>query len=218
MQNTTTATCPFSYSKPCDTFRPRIRQSAAIRTGLGGKAFVYFLEPRAMLNSLVREHVTEGRPACVKYRFGHAGLGKSGRTNITDSYVIELAHDATRKLLQEITTRISYASMDICYLPTLASPLSLCQRLLKISKVSRILNLFSGGKTGKLFQPKIDADSSFNVPSWSVRQFDNDIQKPVPSPITREICTVFDLSFRKRSRVENSKRVSREPEGAPFSL
>ena len=40
MCDPTITASPLSYSKVCDTFRPRIGQRAAIRTDLGGKAFV----------------------------------------------------------------------------------------------------------------------------------------------------------------------------------
>jgi hypothetical protein len=61
MYNTAITASPFSYSKVCDTSRPRIGQCAAVRTDLGGKIFVNFLKPRAMLNSLVRELCSKRR-------------------------------------------------------------------------------------------------------------------------------------------------------------
>src|SRR6476646_3258084 len=38
---------PFSYSKSCDTCRPRLRQIATSRAGLGCVLFIHFLEQHA---------------------------------------------------------------------------------------------------------------------------------------------------------------------------
>ena len=87
---------PASYSKVCDTFRPRRRHRAARRTDLGGESLLDFRVPRAMLNSLVREHLTETRPAGIEDGLGHAGPGKSCGRDVTDCDVIKLPHDAAR--------------------------------------------------------------------------------------------------------------------------
>jgi hypothetical protein len=50
---------PLPYSKVCDTVRPRVGKASTTRADLGRKALIDFLVPRAMLNSLVREHRTE---------------------------------------------------------------------------------------------------------------------------------------------------------------
>src|SRR6516164_4478932 len=90
MYRTAITPYPLSYSKVCDTFRPRLGQSAASRADLGGKTFVHFFVPRAMLNSLVREHASKGRPACIENGLRHAGLGESGSVHITHRDVIEV--------------------------------------------------------------------------------------------------------------------------------
>src|SRR5689334_24079197 len=104
MNSTAITANPFSYSQTCDTSRPRVRQGAATRTGLGGKCFVHFFKPRAMLNSLVRQFITEGRPASIKYGLRHAGFGESCRVHVTHGDVIELTNDAVRELVNEVAT------------------------------------------------------------------------------------------------------------------
>lgn len=61
MNSTAITANPFSYSKTCDTYRPRFGQSATNRAGLGRKAFVDDLMTCAMLNSLVRKHFLKRR-------------------------------------------------------------------------------------------------------------------------------------------------------------
>jgi hypothetical protein len=90
MHTTTHRTNPAPYSKTCDTFRPRIGHGAAIGAGLGRKRFVHFFKPRAMLNSLVRQLSSEGRPASIKNGLRHTGLGKSGGIHVAYRNVIKL--------------------------------------------------------------------------------------------------------------------------------
>src|SRR5476649_2257222 len=106
MYASTITTLPFSYSKACDTFRPRTGQGAAIRAGLGGKSFVHFYEPCAMLNSLVRQFASEGRPAGIKNGLRHAGLGKSGGAHIAHRDVVELTHQTARQFMVKIVSAI----------------------------------------------------------------------------------------------------------------
>lgn len=73
-------TSPFSNSKACDTFRPRLVQTTTSRTGLGGVCFVDFLEQYACRNRLVLKHCG---PACVQDRFRHFGLCKARRIHVT---------------------------------------------------------------------------------------------------------------------------------------
>src|SRR3977135_3978288 len=67
---------PLPYSKVCDSVRPRIGKASTTRADLGGKALIDFLVPRAMLNSLVREHRTEARPRGIENGLGHLGSGQ----------------------------------------------------------------------------------------------------------------------------------------------
>src|SRR4051794_38301880 len=123
MAATTITACPRSYSKVCDTFRPRSGQRAAIRTDLGGKTFVHFLEPCAMLNSLVRQLIAEGRPAGVENSLCHAGFGESGGIDVADRDEIEFPDNARRQLVVEIGAPLRHLGVDRRNAPLLAGPL-----------------------------------------------------------------------------------------------
>lgn len=118
---------PASYSKVCDTFRPRRRHRAALRADLGGESFLDFLIPRAMLNSLVREHLTESRPAGIEDGLRHAGPGKSCGGDVTDRDLIKLPHDAARELVQKVAPRAADARVEVAGLAKLARALRLAQ-------------------------------------------------------------------------------------------
>ena len=123
MSTTAITALPLSYSKACDTFRPRIGHGAAIRTDLGSKALIDFLEPRAMLDSLVRQLMSEARPARIQDRLGHAGPGESGGGDITDRNVIELPDNAVRQLMQEVATAVRNLRVDRLEAPLLVGAL-----------------------------------------------------------------------------------------------
>lgn len=53
MSDTALTTGPFSYSKTCDTFRPRIGQCATIRAGLGGVRLINNLENNACVIAFI---------------------------------------------------------------------------------------------------------------------------------------------------------------------
>ena len=106
MHTTTPRTNPVPYSKTCNTFRPRIGHGAAIRAGLGCVALVHFFKPRAMLNSLVRQLSSEGRPPSIENRLCHGGLGKPCGAHVADRNVIKLTHDAGAELVVKIIAAI----------------------------------------------------------------------------------------------------------------
>jgi hypothetical protein len=92
MRDATLSTYPASYSEVCDTFRPRL--AGARRTDSGRERFIHFLIPSPVRRRFIAEHVSEGRPACIKNRLRQAGLGESGGIHIADRDVIELSNDA----------------------------------------------------------------------------------------------------------------------------
>ena len=110
MLDTAATANPPPYSKVCDTSRPRVGQCATTRTDLGRIRFVDFLKPSSVRNRLVVEHVAKGRPACIKYRLSHAGLGESGSVHITHCDVVELQHDASRELVLKIPAGICWST------------------------------------------------------------------------------------------------------------
>lgn len=104
---------PLSYSKVCDTFRPRIGHGAAIRADLGGKTLVHFFKPCTLRNRFVVEHVSERRPACIKNRLGHASFGQSGGVDIAHRDIIKFPDDAGRELVMEVASRIGNAAVKM---------------------------------------------------------------------------------------------------------
>src|SRR5215469_1193720 len=151
---------PASYSKACDTFRPRRRHGTARRADLGGESFLDFRVPRAMLNSLVREHLTEARPAGIEDVLGHAGPGKSCGGDVTDRDLIKLPDDATRELVQKVAPRVADARVDVAGLAESARALRAGQCRFERSPVARIFDPLSRRKRHEILQSKIDPDGT----------------------------------------------------------
>ncbi len=189
MCTTANTTRPLSYSKVCDTFRPRIGHGAAIRTDLGRKAFVDFLEPRAMLNSLVRQLMLEARPASIQDRLGHAGPGESGGGNITDRNIVELPDDKVRQLVRKIVATVRNLCVDRPDAPLLVGALRQRENLLGATIDTLRFDLFAGRKRREVFQAKVDTDTAQRLTSMGSGrdQIDHDIQVPVPSRVARKV-------------------------------
>lgn len=218
MHTTAFATLPLPYSKACDTFRPRIGQHATIRAGLGGKSFIDFLVPRAMPNGLVREHVAEGRPACIKNGFRHAGLGESGSVHVAHCDVIELLHDAVRELMEKVGPTVGDSSVNASGLPFLSRSLSLSERAFKLAEVSGVLDPLAIRECGKFFQAQIYPDARGWRSGLLVSHFNHDVQEPVAASVTREVCSILDLTFREQARVKHSIRASIEAKSIALAL
>lgn len=193
MHNTTATTHPLPYSKVCDTSRPRVGQGAATRTDLGTERLIHFLEPRAMLNSLVREHRSEGRPAYVSDAFRHAGFGEFRGRHIADRDVIEFVDKPARQLVQKVPARVHDTRMDVHSLSLLARPLRLPELFLKTPEVARVVDGFSVGQSGEAFQAQVDADASTHWALLWLLDFDADVQKPVAARVSGKIGSVLDL-------------------------
>ena len=193
MHNTTATTHPPPYSKVCDTSRPRIGQGAATRTDLGTERLIHFLEPRAMLNSLVREHRSEGRPAYVSDAFRHAGFGEFRGRHIADRDVIEFVDKPVRQLVQKVPARVHDTRMDVHSLSLLACPLRLPELFLKTPEVARVVDGFPVGQSGEAFQAQVDADASTHRALLWLLDFDADVQKPVAARVSGKIGSVLDL-------------------------
>ena len=218
MKSTAITASPLSYSKTCDTLRPRRGQTAARRTDLGGKSFAHFLEPSSAPNGFEAEHVAEGRPASIKYRFRHSGFGESGGVYVAYCDVIELSCNSMRQLMQEVATTVGYLCMNIYDQRFFLGSLRHGQLASEPTKISRVFDLLSSGKSCKFFQAKIDA-YSFN---WSspigIGNFNADGQKPIAASISGEAGSVLNLSFWQRPTVEHPEGVARESECQPFAL
>src|SRR5712671_3626494 len=111
MGNATLSTYPPSYSEVCDTFRPRL--ACAKRTDSGRERFIHFLIPSPVRRRFIAEHVSEGRPACIKNRLRQAGPGESGGVHIADRDVIELPNDAGREFMVKVTASVDDARVQV---------------------------------------------------------------------------------------------------------
>src|SRR6187551_1905276 len=145
---------PVPYSKVCDTFRPRVRQCAATRTDLGRRRFIDFLEARAMLNSLVRELIAEGRPAGIENGLRHAGLGEPGGIHIAYRDVIELGDDARRELVQKVVPGVDDLGVQVPDETFLVGALRTSQSVLDRADVARVGDLLTSREHRKVLQPQ----------------------------------------------------------------
>jgi hypothetical protein len=211
MLRSAVAAHPSPYSKVCDTSRPRVGQSAATRTDLGRILLVHFLKRRAMPNGLVRKHRSEGAPACIVNGPRHAGLGKVGRRDIPNSYVVELPGDAGRELVEKIAPRVCDAGVNVRGLTLLPGALDRRERGLKLSEVTWVLHFLSSGKGGEVLQAKVNADTTADCPRFRRADFDGDVQKPVAASVAREVRTVLDLrSWRQIAALEDPELMTAE--------
>ena len=199
MQAATFTANPPPYSKACDTFRPRIRLDAAIRAGLGRKTLVHFFQPGAMLNSLVRQLISKGRPTSVHYRLGHVGPGKPGSGHIPHCNQIKLAHDATGELVQKITAPMGGLGLNSLDTSSLVRTLGYGQRIFGIPVQTGSLNLFAVGQSRKVFESKVNADATVDRALHTVRHLNADIKKPVPTAVLGEVGAVLDRGSRRNA-------------------
>jgi hypothetical protein len=199
MQASTFNANPSPISKAYDTSRPRITQSAAIRAGLGSKDFVYFLKPRAMLNSHVSQLTTEGRPTCNKNRLGHVGLGKSRARHIAYLHKIKLIRHAGAELVQEITAPIGGLRLDRFDTTFLVGPLRNGQRLFGFSVKIRCSNLFPVREHRKVLKHQINTNAALNGALCNVGNFNADIEKPVVPAIARRVGFVLDVGAKRNT-------------------
>ena len=206
--NTTAITAfPLSYSKACDTFRPRIGQEAAIRTGLGGKTFAHFFAPGSCRNRLIFEHCSEGRPTSIKNRLRHVGFSESGSINVAYCYVIKLSHEAIRQLVMKIIASVRGLCVNGFHPTFLVGPLGNSKSGLSTTIYSLRLNPFAGREGRELLQSEIDTESVFKWArtSLSNRNIDNNIEKPIATGIAGKARAVSNLPLWKRSAIEDSE-------------
>src|SRR6267378_5356314 len=144
MRNATLSTYPPSYSEVCDTFRPRL--ACAKRTDSGRERFIHFFIPSPVRRRFIAEHVSEGRPACIKNRLRQAGPGESGGVHIADRDVIELPNDAGREFMVKVTASVDDARVQVGRLPPFAGPLGGTELVRQLPQKSRILNLLPVGQ------------------------------------------------------------------------
>lgn len=76
-----------------------------------------------MLNSLVRQLISEGRPTSIEYGFRHVGFGESGGIDVAYRNIVKLSHDAIRKFVVKVISAIGGFDLYRLDTPLLVSPL-----------------------------------------------------------------------------------------------
>lgn len=151
-------TDPRPYSKPCDTFRPRRRQGAARRTGLGTESFVGLNKHSPVPAGLVAEHVAEHRPACIGHGFSHPGLLQPGRVHIADDDQTVFASDLRGPFVKVVAAGVRDLCVDRTYPAFISGPLRSHKRGLVLSKMTERWNFFAGAQRRKVLEAKVNAD------------------------------------------------------------
>jgi hypothetical protein len=192
MQASTFTASPLPYSKACDTFGPRIWTGATIQAALVSKTLVHFLQPRAMLNSLVRQLISKGRPTCIPNRLGQVGLGKSSSRYITHRNQIKFMHDAGAEFVQKITVPVCRLRLDGFDAPLLVGTLGDSQPSLCISVQPSGLDFLACAQGCKVFESQVNAHTVVDGALHNVSHLNSDVKKPIASAVLLEVGAVFD--------------------------
>lgn len=173
-----------------------------------------------MLNSLVRQLLSEGGPARIKDGLRHTCFRKCGGVYIAHGNIVKLTNDAIREFVMEIISAIGNLRVDRSNAPLLIRPLCNSQHVLSAAIDALCLNLLTGRQCDEIFQAKVDSDavlwsSCFNRNNLNI---DNDIEKPVAARVTREVCAVFDFSAWQWAAIENTERFTGKTESVSFSF
>jgi len=103
---------PNSYSKTCDTFRPRVRQRAATRTGLGWKFLIDFFEHNALPDGFVLELCSERSPRSIVHGLSHARFCQRFRVHVSYENCCMFSHQRRRFLMDSVFTLIANPGVD----------------------------------------------------------------------------------------------------------
>lgn len=211
MNRTTSQATPISYSKLCDTFRPR--RATARRTELGGKPFVNFLVHTAAPNGFIAKHVSEAGPARVKNGLRHAGFGEAGGVHVAHRNIVELVDDPAGRLVKVIPTSVVDLGVDLGGKAFLPCPLGFCELPGERRQVARIDDLLASGKGRKVLQAEVDAYRR-SQRGWSdVGNFHNDVQIPSPARVLGKTASVLNCrSVRDLARIEDAINAARAAE------
>ena len=220
MHTATRRTNPAPYSKACDTFRPRIGQSAAIRTGLGCITLVDFFKPRAMLDSLVRQLISKLTPACIQHRLGHVCFCQTCGIDVAYRDVIKLTHDAGAELVVKVVAAIRHLRVYRLDAALFARSLRSGQYGFSAAVDSLRLNLLARGQGGEVFQAQVNTHALERLTNASGSGIDlnDDVQKPVAPTVAGEVRAVLDFPIGQSPAVKDSEGVSGKAKGVALAL
>lgn len=152
------ATFPVPHSKPRDTSRPRRRQRAALRTGLGSPAFVNINIHRMPSGSLVTQHISKIAPTGVEHGLCHASFCQLKRTNVADRNKSVLSGNLGRLLVEVVASRVGDLRVNCADTLYVSGLLGNCQLGLVLPVMPECGDNLAGAESGEFFQAKIYTD------------------------------------------------------------
>ena len=213
----TTLTSPFSHY---ESFQPlRAADRTTIRTGLRRKSFIHFFKPCAMLNSLVRKHISEGRPTSIEHGLSQVGFGKSGGIDVAYRDIVKLLNEARREFVVKIFSAIRYLLVNCFDTAFFICPLGNGKRFFSIAINALCFDFFSGGQRGEILQTKINADTVQRLTNISSdNNINHDIQEPITMRIPRKIRAVFDFALWQNAAIEYAEYITKKNKGIASAL
>jgi hypothetical protein len=166
----------------------------------------------------VAEHASEGRPARIENRFRQAGFGESGGIHTAHGDVIELSNDAGRELMVKVTSGIDHARVEVPYLAPFAGALGASESVSQMAQKSRIFDFLPVGQGCEFLKAEVNANAAAGRSRDGLRDFNDNIQEPMPSRIAGEARPVLDLACRQRPGVKYPKGVSGKAKGLSLAL
>ena len=219
MHDTTAIAGPLSYSQSRDTFRPRRAVfRPARRTGLGGTAFVDFLERGPVRDRLVAELASEGR-WMRRRRSSPSWFWRASRpTRCRLRCNRNAAPDRARACAgsrhgHSPPWRAASRYAACAFAPVALSP-AFPPRIDRTGHSA----VFSGRKCGEVFQAEIDANTRTDRSGLNIGHLDHDVEKPVAAGVLCKVGSILDLAFGKRSAVEHAKGAAGKAKCVAFAL
>ena len=175
-------THPASYSKLCDTFRPRGGQTTARRAQLGTPSLVDFHKDDRVPQGFVAELVAQRRPTGIKHGFGHPCFGQAARADIADGDQAILSHEAIGDLVQVMFSGPFDFSMDCARWLLRACSLCASQRCGMLTADTDVPDLLASRERRQCRQTEIDANLAGGI-AGRLLALALQIKEPAASPI-----------------------------------
>ncbi|MOA21124.1 hypothetical protein D3C78_1416020 [compost metagenome] len=157
MSDTALTAGPFSYSKPCDTSRPAVRQYAATAAGLGGVRLVDLFEHDACVRALVGQHRFQLTPAGVQHRLGHRGFHEFRGADIAHDDRAAALDERAAELVQSFLAPVGDLRVDSPHAGLFPGPLGDSQLRLQAAVETGIIQLRTIAAGGHILQPEVNA-------------------------------------------------------------
>lgn len=149
---------PLPYSKTCDTSRPRRRQRAALRAGLGTPAFVNIDIDRLPSGRFVSQHMPEARPTGIKHGLCHSCFSQFGGAYVANRYGGVLPRNPRGLLVKVVTPGVSDFCVDRPDAFHIAGALSNSQRRFILPVMAQRRDGVASTSDRQFLQAEVDAD------------------------------------------------------------